>query len=262
MKRVLQSFVMMLAVAFFLTGCDKSETPVDVSSSQANPEVQASLAKGGKSTGTVTVIHGVPGLVVDVYVNGNLTLPGFQPGTITPPLQLPEGNYKIQITKQGDQLANAVITGETFLPAGANASIIAHLSESGSPTLSVYVNNLAGLRKGKSRLVVRHDAQAPAVDVKLYRGEKGKLVATIPNLSNPNEASADVRPGRYSVTLSAAGSSDVAYGPVPLKPKPGIAYFVYAYGTLGKDFGLLVQTIEISRGKHHDRDDDDDHDRD
>jgi hypothetical protein len=283
MKRVLQSVVLMFAVAVFIAGCEKSETPVNVPSSQANPEVQAPvakgvaaqtsnalatssqspLAKGWKAMGIVTVIHGVPGLVVDVYVNGKLTLPGFEPGSITPPLKLPEGHYKIQITLPGDPVTKAVITGETDLPAGANASIIAHLSATGTPELSVYVNNLAGLRRGKGRLVVRHDAAAPAVDVKLYRGgDQKKLVATIANLSNPNEASADVRPGRYNVTLSAAGSMDVAFGPVPLKPKPGVAYFVYAYGTLGKDFGLLVQTIDISRGKHHEGDDDDDRDRD
>ena len=42
------------------------------------------FAEGAK-TGTVTVIHGIPGLVVDVYVNGALTLKDFQPLTVTSP---------------------------------------------------------------------------------------------------------------------------------------------------------------------------------
>lgn len=252
--RVLKFPVLILAAAVVLAGCEKSENPVGASSlPPVNSAVQPSLAKVTGSTGTVTVIHGVPGLVVDVYVNGALTLPGFKPGTITDPLQLPQGNYYIQITPQGKDTTQTVIKGSTFLPAGANASIIAHLSATGMPELSVYVNNLSGLARGKSRLVVRHDAAAPAVDVNLYRGKNGKkLLATIPNLSNPKEASADVRPGRYSVTLSPAGTSTVVFGPAPLKPRPGVAYFVYAIGSLSdKTFGLLVQTIDLSPRKHH-----------
>ena len=50
---------------------------------------------GAQSTGTVTVVHGVQGLTVDVYVNGELTLEDFAPKTVTDPLQLPAGNYEI-----------------------------------------------------------------------------------------------------------------------------------------------------------------------
>ena len=77
-------------------------------------------------TGTVTVVHGVPGLTVDVYVNGGLTLPDFAPGTITDPLSLPEGTYDIEIYPAGaDPSASApAIAGSAFLPAGANASIV------------------------------------------------------------------------------------------------------------------------------------------
>ena len=35
------------------------------------------------SGGTVTVLHGIPDLTVDVYVNGDLTLDDFAPGTVT-----------------------------------------------------------------------------------------------------------------------------------------------------------------------------------
>lgn len=219
------SAVLMVAAVFFLVGCDNSQGPVGVDNSSTSPVMKTNLqprvTAPSTSVGTVTVIHGVPGLVVDVYVNGTLTLPGFQPGTVTQPLQLPEGNYYIQITPQGKDTTQTVIKGSTFLPAGTNASIIAHLSETGTPQLSVYVNNLSGLADGKSRLVVRHDAMAPAVDVNLYRGKhQKKFVGKIENLSNPNEASVDVRPGRYSVTLSPAGSSAVAYGPASLRPRP------------------------------------------
>ena len=55
----------------------------------------ATPAVAQASTGTVTVVHGVPDLVVDVYVNGDLTLEDFAPNTVTDPLTLPAGNYDL-----------------------------------------------------------------------------------------------------------------------------------------------------------------------
>src|SRR5690554_5571160 len=87
------------------------------------------------ATGTVTVIHGVPGLTVDVWVNGQATLEGFESGTITDPLELPAGDYEIEIYPAGTDPAGAdpAISGSTSLPQGANATITAHLTEAGQP---------------------------------------------------------------------------------------------------------------------------------
>lgn len=203
------------------------------------------FAAGGN--GTVTVIHGVPGLVVDVYVNGALALPNFEPYTVTDPISLPEGNYNIVIVPAGGNPANPAISGSVFLPAGANASIIAHLTAAGAPTLSAYVNDLSGIKPGDSRLVVRHDAAAPAVDVKLARPGMGgeKSAAVLPNLSNPNQVSADVKPGRYEASLSPAGSDQTVFGPATLKLKPGMVTIVYAVGSIGDGtFTLLSQKIQ------------------
>ena len=52
----------------------------------------------GSATAEVYVVHGVPGLTVDVYVNGALTLDDFQPETVAGPLDLPAGSYDVAIT--------------------------------------------------------------------------------------------------------------------------------------------------------------------
>src|SRR5206468_3122659 len=43
------------------------------------------------STATVTVVHGIPGTTVDVYVDGAKALPGFTFKTVTKPISLPAG---------------------------------------------------------------------------------------------------------------------------------------------------------------------------
>lgn len=193
-----------------------------------------------QETGTVTVIHGVPGLTVDVYVNGDLTLEDFEPDTITDPLSLPAGDYDIEIfaADADPESDDAAITGSAALPAGANATIIAHLSEGGTPVMTVFVNNVSEIDTGEARLVVRHTAAAPAVDV-LANGD-----AVFTDLANPDEAQADVPAGAYAAAVAAAGTTAPVIGPANLTLDAGTAYFVYAVGSLEDDsLGLLVQTI-------------------
>jgi len=52
------------------------------------------------------------------------------------------------------------------VPAGANITDVDHLDESGKPRLTPYVNDTSQVAAGQARLTVRHDAAAPAVDVR------------------------------------------------------------------------------------------------
>lgn len=191
--------------------------------------------------GTVTVIHGVPGVTVDVYVNGDLTLEDFEPETVTDPLELPAGDYTVDIRPADADPADApIITGSTTLPGGANATLIAHLSAEGTPTLGVFVNDTAKTAAGEGRLVVRHTAAAPAVDV-LAGGE-----AVISDLSNPNEASLDLPAGTVSASVAAAGTTDPVIGPADVPVVAGQSTIVYAIGSLEEgNLGVLVQTITV-----------------
>ena len=190
--------------------------------------------------GTVTVVHGVPGLTVDVYVNDALTLPDFAPGTVTDPLALPAGDYKIDIRPAGAAAdSEPAISGSATLASGMNATIIAHLDADGMPTLSVFANDTSTIDAGKARLVVRHTAAAPAVDI-LANGS-----VLFSNLSNPNEDTADVPAGSYDVKIAPTGSTQTVFDAGSLQLNAGTAYFVYAYGSLSDStFGLLIQTID------------------
>lgn len=192
-----------------------------------------------QDAGTVTVLHGVPGLTVDVYVNGDLTLEDFEPGTVTDPLELPAGDYELAV-RAADAEADSepAISGAATLPAGANASIIAHLDASGAPTLGVFVNDTSQTAAGEARLGVRHTAAAPAVDI----AANGDVVAE--GLTNPDEAVLDVPADTYSAEVRLAGETDPVLGPADVTLDEGTATYVYAIGSAEEgSLDLLVQTI-------------------
>ena len=54
-----------------------------------------------------------------------------------------------------------------FLGLGENTTVVAHLTEQGTPTLTKFINDVRGLGDGSARVAVRHAAAAPAVNVLL-----------------------------------------------------------------------------------------------
>src|SRR6478672_9462254 len=118
-------------------------------------------------TAEVYVVHGIPGLPVDVYVNGTLTLDNFQPQTVAGPLDLPAGSYDVAITAADAADASSPLLTATAEVAGGNSySLVAHLTADGTPTITPYANDITTISAGQTRLIVRHDAAAPAVDVR------------------------------------------------------------------------------------------------
>src|SRR3954463_15926291 len=90
----------------------------------------------------VSIVHGIPGQPVDVYVNGKKTLDNFQPATVAGPLDLPAGKYDIVVVKPGDPVTSPIIkVDQAAVPADANISLVAHLTADGKPTLTPFVND-------------------------------------------------------------------------------------------------------------------------
>jgi hypothetical protein len=191
--------------------------------------------------GQVTVIHGIPGLTVDVFVNGDETVPDFEPGDVAGPLDLPAGDYDLAIAPAGEGIDAAVLTGMATVTDGLNASIIAHLTEAGDPTISIFVNDTSEIAGGESRLVVRHTAAAPTVDILLADGTE-----LFTGVSNPQEGQVDVPAGSYDVEIAPAGAGvDGSVFSAPgVELAEGTARIVYATGDLaGGSFSLVIQDI-------------------
>ncbi|MEU7795086.1 DUF4397 domain-containing protein [Micromonospora tulbaghiae] len=199
----------------------------------------ATMSPAYAASSKVSVVHGIPDTPVDVYVNGEKTLNNFKPGDVAGPLTLPEGEYDIALTKPGEAIDKAILkVDDAEVPGGANISLAAHLSAAGEPQITPFVNDVSKVGAGKARLIVRHTAAAPAVDVRAG----GKPV--FENLTNPKEAKADVAAGSVEADVVLAGTDTVAIGPADLNLKEGTATIVYAVGSAeAKNLNVVAQTI-------------------
>jgi hypothetical protein len=197
------------------------------------------------ATATVSVLHAVPGATVDVYANGKALLTNFKPGTLTDPVKLPAGAYDLKVTAAGAGANGAAViqANDVDVPAGANVTVVAHLSAAGKPVLTPYANDVSKLAAGKARLTVRHDAAAPAVDVRAG----GK--PAFEDLTNPKEVKADLPAGTIKADVVLAGTSTVAIGPADVNLEEGTNTIVYAWGSAAdKNLKLAVQTISGLHG--------------
>lgn len=200
----------------------------------------ASPAMADSHTATVSVLHAIPDTPVDVYANGERLIDDFQPGTLTDPLQLPAGEYDLAVfpADAADASGDPVLSADNVaVPAGANATVVAHLTEAGAPALTPFVNDVSAVPAGQARVTVRHTAAAPAVDIRAG----GTVIA--PGLTNPNEASLVVPAGTVSADVVLAGTSTVAIGPADLPLAEGSNTIVYAWGNGEAGYQLAVQTV-------------------
>jgi len=205
----------------------------------------ASAATG--SSAKLAVLHGVPDLTVDVWVNGERTLDDFTPGTLAGPLELPAGTYTVAITAAdaADASDPAIGPVDLALEAGGNYTAVAHLDTAGAPTATLFTNDTKPTAAGQGRLTVRHVAAAPAVDV-LAGG-----AAVVKNLTNPNEQTLDLPAGTVSASVVAAGTTEPALlGPADVPVTEGALTIVYAWGSA--EAGNLALATQTVTGLHSD----------
>jgi hypothetical protein len=188
----------------------------------------------------IHLIHGIPDTPVDVVAGGEVVIPDFQFGATQDLSDLAGTTLTgLEVRPAGTEDV-AIDGGDLALPAEGNVTAVAHLDAEGTPTLTVFENDTAPVAAGQGRLVVRHTAAAPAVDV-LANG-----TPTFTDLTNPNEAAADVPAGTISATVTATGTTEPAViGPADLPVTEGSSLIVYAVGSL-EDGNLqtLTETID------------------
>ena len=210
--------------------------------------VAATLAVSMLGVGTASaadaslnVVHGIPGVDVEVCVNGAVAIPGFNPGEVVTGVPLPAGTYDVKIVAAGNTCDDEGIleADGVELARGKNYTAIAYLTADGSPTLGLFKNNVKALKSDTARLTVRHTAAAPAVDV----WANGAVL--LEDVRNGASATMKVPMGVYAAWVSLPGDYAPVIGPAVLDLQEGTAYQVYAWGngTSGYDFAVVAVQV-------------------
>jgi len=208
----------------------------------------------GEQVGSVRVVHGLRGLVADIYLDGNLALPTFQPERATDPLSIPAGDHLVEIRTAGAAKTETPLLAQNVsVPAGFEGSLIAHLGSDGNPTLTAYADDLTPVPAGETRVVVRHAAAADGVSV-LFNDQPA-----VASLSPESEATDVVAAGDYKVAVTPLAGGAPLATPQDVQFAEGTANFMYligsqADGTLGwaavqvKDLQTAPAVIQTGDG--------------
>lgn len=211
------------------------------------PMIAMAVPANAADEATVSVLHGIPegsgADVVDVYAGDTLLIDNFTPGTLET-LMVPAGSYDLAVYADGETPGSndpVLEAPGTEVPAGVNATVTANLDAGGAPALNVFVNDTSSIAAGEGRLTVRHIAAAPGVDV------RANGAVAFSNLTNPNEAKADLPAGEISADVVLTGTDTVVLGPAPVNVKEGANTIVYAWGSAeGESLAIASQVVEGS----------------
>lgn len=210
--------------------------------------IPAFANRAGAADSSVYIVHGIPGVPVDVYAGGtdpaNKVLTDFQYGDVAGPLSLPAGDLPVWVVPTGgDPVTESVIDGQVLsVPSGANVSVAADLV-GGTPVLTPFVNDVSAVPEGSSRVTVRHAADAPAVNV-LVNG-----TVAISNLAPGAQASAVLPAGTYDVQVQLTDGTPLpALSPGSVTIPAAKNVIVYATGSASNEsfpLGLVQQVIDV-----------------
>lgn len=200
----------------------------------------AGAALADSHEATVYVVHAVPDVEVDVWINGDPAIEGFAPETVTDAISLPAGDYDIEVYPAGTdpEGEDPAIGLEATLAAGDNVTLVAHLLDDGSIAgeLAVFVNDVSAIASGEARVEARHTAGAPPVTLSSDGAELGDIAL--------GEAfAADVPAGDLPLTVALADDADAVLLDATLSLSEGSYTIAHAYLD-GDDFSTLNLVID------------------
>jgi len=176
----------------------------------------------------IVVVHGVPGLEVDVLVNGATAISNFSFGDVVV-TTLPAGEYTFGVAAAGT--TTPILTRTATLGAGISATIAAYLDGNGDPRLEAFLNE-----NGASGIQPFHLANFGAVDIL-----SGSTVV-LGGVTNGVTARIDVPGGTTvpAVGIGAAGSGVAALELGDVTVPTNTLVLVYA---IGPDTGATLPTV-------------------
>ncbi len=198
-------------------------------------------AAGAAGKTTVNVLHGIPGVKVNVCVDGGSVVDDFRYRQKIVGATLSAGEHEVKLVAAGAPCGDPAILGKTVkLEAGENYTIVAALDEVGTPRLRRFRNPVGPTPEGTARLTVRHTAQAPAVNV----WANGDVLIGGNEFTWGKRATLPVPAGTYTVKVTLPGERKAVIGPADLTLRAHRAYQVFAIGKPGK-YALAVLSTRV-----------------
>lgn len=195
-------------------------------------------AAAAADTASVTVVHGLRGLVADVQVDGRTVLEGFAAERSTDALALPAGSRRIVVRSAKAAGGPPVIDTTVKLAAGESRSLVVHLGADGKPVLTSYRNDDAPIPAGQGRVVLRNTAAAPAVQMQVDGKPLGGEVRS------RGETDVLLPVAAHTVAVMAAGGTSELLGAQTVDVPAGSSTLLYLIGSPGDDsLGWLAQTV-------------------
>ncbi len=187
-------------------------------------------------TAQVVVVHGVPGLEVDILVDGDAAIEGFSFADDPVVTELPAGSYTLGVAPAGT--TDAVLELDATLAAGSSVTVAAFLDTNGDPQLRAFANEVAA-----SGIQPFHIADFGAVDI-LAGGD-----AVLEGVTNGQTARIDVDGGTTvpDVGIGAAGAGEAAIELGDVRVPADTLVLAYAIGPdEGEDLpSVVVATVDV-----------------
>lgn len=188
----------------------------------ARTALESPAAGPAKAPGLVTVIQAVPGVSVDVVIDGDTVSQDAEVGAVLGPFDLAAGTHTVTFTNDSLDVATTL-----EVTTGASTDVVLHLPAEvgGEPTVHSYAAPTDPIGPGKARVMIAHTATVAPADVEV----NGKTVFT--NIANGEFAEAELPSGTHQVALLPTGSrTDPILGPVDVSLDARTLSMIYAYG--------------------------------
>jgi hypothetical protein len=206
----------------------------------ASAGVQPAARSGAAAaTASVTLVHGVRGLLADVVVDGKTALKGFAYERASAPMQLPAGTHRVQVYKAGEAHTTALLDVKLTVKAGQTLTAAVGFDGAGAPKVYVFDDRLSAAARSASSVVVRNVSQGAAPQVLL----DGTSVSS--GLAAGGQLIRGVQPGSHKVGLKVNGSWLLTNQPV--RAAAGRAMVVYIVGLQSaKSVALVADSVTPS----------------
>lgn len=192
---------------------------------------------GAQEEVEVMLLHGIPGVDVDVAVAGEVLIPGFAPGDMQDLSSFAGQTLtELEVRVAGTEDIAIGPVAEFEVPSSGSWTVVAHLDAEGTPTITPFENDTSLTADGEGRLTVRHTAAAPAVD--LVVGD----ARPIEGAENGASAGLELPAGEIAGAQVAPTGGDPIVDVPTVTLGAGENLIVYAVGSLADDtFTFFVQ---------------------